>query len=166
MRRNSLLLFGCVIVAVVAMGIGFALGGSWIGVAVASGLGGVWLLVHMLGNRSTGNLAVWLCFNALAAVGLAIDLPAGWMLIAAVAALCAWDMIHYEQRRASATRVDAIDLMDRRHTIWLALTGGVGLVLGAAALFIRVDFGFGIALVLALAAVILLSQLMRVVSKG
>ena len=162
MRRTTVVLFGCVIVAVLALGIGYLLGGRWVGALVVAGIGGVWLLVHLLGDRPTGNLLAWLCFTAVAVFGMLIGLPAMLMLVAVVAALCAWDIAHYEQRHDEVERVDGSDVLDRAHLTRLALTAAGGLALGAIALVIRVDLGFGLALALAILAVILL-QLVRVV---
>jgi hypothetical protein len=166
MRRTTIVLFGCVIVAVLALGIGYVLGGSWIGAAAAVGIGGAWLLVHLLSDRPAGNLLAWLCLTSVAAIGVAIGLPAGFMLVAAVAALCAWDIAHYEQRRDEVSRVDSSDAMERQHLIRLAITAAGGLALGAAALLVRVNFGFGVAIVLAIVAVVLLSQLARMATRG
>ena len=166
MRRTTIVLFGCVIVTVLALGAGYLIGGSWVGALVVTGIGGMWLLAHLIGNHPAGNLLAWLSLTGAAAIGVAIDLPAGLMLVAAVAALCGWDVAHYEQRLGEAARVDPFGALDRQHMSRLALTAAAGLALGAMALLIRVDLGFGVAFALAIAAVVLLSQLVRLATKG
>ena len=166
MRRTTIVLFGCVIVTVLALGAGYLIGGSWVGALVVVGIGGMWLLAHLIGNHPAGNLLAWLSLTGGAAIGVAIDLPAGLMLVAAVAALCAWDVAHYEQRLGEAARIESSGALDRQHMSRLALTAAAGLAIGAMALLIRVDLGFGVAFALAIAAVVLLSQLVRLATKG
>ncbi|MCL5273644.1 MAG: hypothetical protein M1434_02725 [Chloroflexi bacterium] len=161
MKRTTLLLIGCVAAAAIALGAGYVAGGAVIGGAIALLAGGLWLLAVFLGDRPAATTLGWVCFSGAAGFGVVIGLQPGLMLIALVAALCAWDIAYTEQRLNAALRVDQAALLERRHLRALALAAGAGLAVGAAALLIRVEFGFGIAAVLAIAAVVLLGWMAR-----
>ncbi|HEY3290460.1 MAG TPA: hypothetical protein VGK87_10060 [Anaerolineae bacterium] len=162
MKRTTYLLFGCVIAVVAAIGVGYGLIGSWVGGAFAIGFGGVWLLTHLSGYHPAVAVLMWLCLTGIAAIGIVLGLSSALMLIAVVAALCAWDIAHYEQQFDAVSRIDNSDALDRAHYMRLALTALISLALGAVALLIRVNLSFALALVIALMAVILLGQLVRV----
>lgn len=162
MKRTTYLLFGCVIATVLALGFSYALGRHWLGAAIAIGFGGVWLLAHLHGYHPTVTILMWLCLTGVAAAGITLGLSPVLMLIAVVAALCAWDIAHYEQQQNVVSRVDKLEALDRTHLTRLALMALGSLALGAVALLIRVNLGFALALAIALIAIILLGQLVRV----
>ena len=161
MKRTTILLIGCVAVSAVALGAGYIMGGVYIGGLVALLAAALWLLAAFLGNRTAATTLGWVCFSGAAAAGMLIGLQPGLMLVALVAALCAWDIAHFEQRLSAAARVDNAALLERRHLRALALTGAAGLALSAAALLARMEISFGAAAVAAVAAVVLLGWLAR-----
>ena len=99
-------------------------------------------------------------FAGLAAVGLRLGLGAGWMLLAVVAALCAWDLEHLVERLshpAYAGSEDGREAVERVHLGRLLAVAAVGLLLGSAGLLAQAGITFLPALLLSLLALLGLS---------
>ncbi len=99
-------------------------------------------------------------FTGLAAVGLRLGLGAGWMLLAVVAALCAWDLEHLEERLSQpiyAGSEAARHAMQKEHARRLLAVAALGLGLGAAGLVAQARITFLLALLLSLLALLGLS---------
>jgi hypothetical protein len=161
MKATSVLGLVALCAAALALGIGYALTSLWIG-SVAAVLAGIaWLLAYAVALPTRLHDALWLLFMLLAGVGLLLALPAWLMLIAVVAALCAWDLAHLAARLRGVQRIDQPARLVGAHLRRLGLSAGLGLLLGGLALSVRVGLDFGSATLLALAALILLSQAVR-----
>jgi len=99
-------------------------------------------------------------FAGLAATGLRLGLGAGWMLLAVVAALCAWDLEHLVERPshpAYAGSEDGRRAVERAHLGRLLAVAAVGLLLGSAGLLAQARITFLPALLLSLLALLGLS---------
>ncbi len=99
-------------------------------------------------------------FTGLAVVGLRLGLGAGWMLLAVVAALCAWDLEHLEERLSHpiyAGSEAARHAMQKEHARRLLAVAALGLGLGAAGLVAQARITFLLALLLSLLALLGLS---------
>jgi hypothetical protein len=97
-------------------------------------------------------------FSGLAAAGFYLDVEPPWLISGILAALVAWDQEHLSRRIKSAGRIDAQSMLIKKHWIrlgWLCLAG---LLLVGLTYLIQVEFTFGLAVVLAILAVIGLSQ--------
>ena len=138
--------------AAAALALGYGLGGTWIGTGLILLVGLLWLAGQW---RRWGWVAspALVLFVGTAAFGLWLGLGAGWMLAGVVAALSAWDLDHFAQRLKRAGRVEGARALERGHLGRLLAVDGLGLALGALALGLRIQFGFGAALVLGLLAV-------------
>ena len=142
----------------------------WVAVALAAGgpgLGaafqGLWpitLLVLVagalwLGARRRRWLAGWswaLCMAGLvAATWLGVGM--GWLLPGMVGALAAWDLDAFGSRLAQWAHIENERRLIHAHLRRLGAVSGIGLLLGAA-LFIRVQLSFGLALIIAFLAVL------------
>jgi hypothetical protein len=86
------------------------------------------------------------------------------MLVAAVASICGWDLGAFELRIHSTTRVDDLRQLEGRHMDRLAIVAAGGLALGGLALFGRVEFDFGAAVLLAALAALLLGLAIRLIA--
>jgi len=138
-----------------ALALGYGLEASWPGVVLAASLGGLWWLSRR-GRWRWPASALLLVAAVLAAVGLWLDLDAGWMLAGLVGALCAWDLDHWvrqlcgvEWDEPSAARRLALE---KGHLYRLAAVAGVGLALGLVALEVHVRLSFFLAVLLGLLA--------------
>jgi hypothetical protein len=142
-----------------ALALGYGLGGLWTWMPLIVALAFLWPVGQWRGWGWSSSLG--LVFSAtLAAVGLLLGLAAGWMLLGLVAALAAWDMDGFRQRLRSVERVDAPAQRDleRRHIQRLLAVAGLGLLLAAVVLGIRLELKFGAVLLLGLLAILGLSQ--------
>ena len=96
--------------------------------------------------------------TVMAAIGLWLDLTTGWMLLALVAALTAWDLDHLGRRLQSAGSEEQSRSLERRHLQRLLAVDAVGLLLAILALEIEFRLRLTVALLLGLLAVVGLSQ--------
>lgn len=161
MTRIRLLMIGCVVIVAIALGAGYMAGGIIVAGLIAPLAAGLWLLAVLAGRPPAAATLGWLFCSAAAGIGVSMGLQPALMLIALVAALGAWDIIHFEQRLNAAARVDDAALLERRHLRALALVAAAGLAFSAAALLVRVDLGFGLAGGVAIAVVVLLGWITR-----
>jgi hypothetical protein len=115
------------------------------------------LLPPRQGHRTWAAAVALGGFAALAAVGLSLGLGAGWMLLAVVAALAAWDLQHLEERlwhpgyAASRAGRRALEAVHLRRLLAVAV---VGLLLGSVALVAQTRITFLPALLLSLLALL------------
>lgn len=149
-----------IIVAMIALALGYGLGSVWIGVGFTLTLGLLWLLGRW---RGWGWMVppAFVLLVGMAAVGLWLGLGAGWMLVGVVAALSAWDLEYFARRLQTAGRAEQAVALERVHLRRLLAVNAAGLALGAIALGIHIRLGFGLMLVLALVAVWGLSRAVR-----
>jgi hypothetical protein len=175
--------------------IGFVwLGQAWLALSAAV-LGLLWLVGGWRANteRPLLDLLGLVGFCGLAADGVVQGL-AGWLgLLAVLLALAGWDLSRFERRLAEAAPVSAAPLppaaedeapappeavvsaeepaaspaarMQRTHLTRLGLALGGGLLLGGAALLVRIPLEFGAALAVGLVAIIALSRVVRGVNR-
>ena len=80
------------------------------------------------------------------------------MLFGMSAALAAWDLDYFAQRLRSVEYTTRAHDLERRHLRRLLVVEGLGLLLGAVALGVKVRFSFATACLLGLVAVLGLSQ--------
>ncbi len=138
------------------LALGYALSNAWAGTLLTIACGGVWWIGR---QRSWPWIAsAGLIVSTLAAAfGAWRGMPPAWMLTGAVAALAAWDLDHFERRLQDAQRVGGQRELIRSHLRRLLIATGSGLLLGWLALGVRVELGFGLALLLGLLAFLGLS---------
>ncbi len=146
-----------IILSASVLALGCGLNGLWTWVEFVVAVGSLWLLGRW---RGWG----WMAFVGLAsfvgaaAAALWLGVGAGWTLFGVTAALSAWDLDHFAQRLSRVEQTDGTRALERRHLERLLIVDGLGLLLGAVALGIKIEFGFGAALLLGLIAVLGLSQ--------
>jgi len=139
--------------ATLALALGYGLGGRWTVAAAALAAGALWLVGWWRRIEGTES-ACLLAFTGLAAWGLWLELGAGWMLLAAVGALVAWDLAPFQRRMAATDRVQEQPAIERRHLARLGLVIGLGCFLALLALGIELRLTFLPTLLLGLLAVI------------
>lgn len=137
--------------ATLMLALGFLLGGAWMDAGAALALGGLWLV---------GLRRDWYGMEAFGLVGFAGLAAAGMVrgfslfpLTSVVAALAAWDLQRFARGLEDAGAVIGANALTRSHLWQLGILGGLGWMLGAVALDIRVSLGFGWALLLAALAI-------------
>ena len=144
--------------AAIVLAMGYAVGGAWKFSPILLAMGVLW----WFGLKRHWNLfasAALVGFVVAAALGLWEGLPAGWMLVGAVAALSAWDLDYFARRLRSVERVEMRLALERLHILRLVSADGLGLLLAGMALAVQYKFSFDAVLVLGLVAVLGLSQM-------
>jgi len=127
---------------------------------VAVAAGGAWATAHWLGRRWLSPLAFVMLVGC-AVAGLWRNLPAAWLVADVAAALAAWDLDGFAARLARyEPRRDEPRLVANHVGRLLGVTG-LGVILGEAALVLRLALGLGEVAAVALLAFILLLQGMR-----
>lgn len=132
-------------------GLGGALQGMWPVTLLLLVAGALWL-----GAQRRRSLAGWswaLCVAGLV-IAAWLDVGMGWLLLGMVAALAAWDLDAFRGRMAGFSHIENERRLIRAHLRRLGAVSGIGLLLGAAALFMRVQLSFGLALIIAFLAVL------------
>jgi hypothetical protein len=148
------------ILAAAVLAMGYGLGGLWVGALLCLALGDLWLLAQRRAWNWSPS-AMLAVLTGLAAIGIWLNANPDWMLVGAVAALCTWDLNHFTQRVGQVGRMEEAPELERHHLQRLLLVALLGLLLGAIALRIEITLGFGMAMLLALLAVLALSRAIR-----
>ena len=170
------------LVATAALALGYGLYGEPLGVLIFIALGLLWLVGQRYALQAFAGLGM-LGFSIGALHGTLYGVQSGWMLVGITAALVAWDLQHFVQHlrineqdetdsadaeagtedeiRADAKAGAEARALERRHLQRLAIVSGLGLLLGALALTVRIILGFGIIFALGLVAIYGLSRLIH-----
>jgi len=149
-------------VAAGAPGLGAALRGQWLVMALSLGGGTLWLtpwLNQQLGvhqRRRLAGLGCALCLGSLLAA-VWFDVGMGWLLAGMAGFLAAWDLDTFHTQLSGVSHIEHEQRLVRVHVRRLAMVSVAGLLLGAAGLFLRVSLDFVVALGVALLAVLGLS---------
>lgn len=102
----------------------------------------------------------------LAAYGLWLDYPTGWMMAGALGGLAAWDLSFFLRRIRSVPPSAEVRALQRNHLTRLAIVMLFGLALASLALAIRLELTFEWLAVLVVVAFLGLSQLIAWIRKG
>jgi hypothetical protein len=131
-------------------------------VALAVGVG--WAGAHWLERRWLSPLA-FIILMGCAVAGLWRNLPAAWLVAIVAATLAAWDLDSFAARlRRFEPRPDHAGLVKNHLGRLLAVTG-LGVILGEAALSLRLRLSLGGVAVIGLLAFIILLQGMRLLGR-
>jgi hypothetical protein len=143
--------YACLGVSLASLAWGYLMGKYWIALPVLLALGILWLVAQ----RQHWNWvpALGLALIALAAVvGLLLKLPIILMMVGAVCGLLAWDLSDFNRRLYLAAPGDNVLILEQRHLTWLGITAASGVILSTAAILIKLQFSFGLTLLLAFLA--------------
>lgn len=154
---TSRLLWACIVLASTALLLGFTLDGPWLWLPAVLSLAGFWLLGEWRRWSWAASVSLVLC-TALAAVGMALDLRAGWMLVSLVAALIAWDLSLFLAMLQSIPQVDGANKLEQDHLRRLGLAAGLGLLFGALALSVHARLSFWAMVLLGLVGILSFSR--------
>ncbi|MFN2273076.1 MAG: hypothetical protein ACK2US_19715 [Anaerolineae bacterium] len=146
-----------IVLAAGALALGYVLNGSSSIAIVIAVLGGLWLLGQWRRWGWTASIGL-ASFVIIAAAGLGMSVRGIWMLAGVVGALSAWDLDHFARQMRESGQVKGARALERRHLQRLLIVDGASLLLGAVALGARVEFSFGVALLLGVLATLGLTQ--------
>jgi hypothetical protein len=151
---------GCAIAATLTVGFGYALDGQ-IYTAFAFALLGAFWCEALLRNWRWPTPLLLLLFISGGVYGAASGFSPFIMLTGIVAALATWDLDGLLQRFSQVKPQARQPGLERRHLQRLAVVAGAGLLLGSAALVIRVQLSFILAAGLVLVVIVGASQVVR-----
>jgi hypothetical protein len=158
LTRTALL--ASIVLAAGAIALGYESGGYRSGTVLVLAVGLLWLLSTLLDRGEMAPLGL-LSLAGAATFGLWLGLEASWMVCGLVAALSAWDLDHFARRLRQAGQVEKVRRLEAVHLRRLAIVDGVALLVATVALVIRVELGFGMALLLGVLAMLGLSRVIR-----
>jgi hypothetical protein len=104
-------------------------------------------------------------FGCATAAGVWFGLGSSSALLTMVASLSAWDLGHFRRFLLVTQRVEAREAMERRHLGRLLVVDGLSLVLGFAALRVRLQLRFVWSLLLGILLVLALGQMMALLRR-
>jgi hypothetical protein len=146
MRWRMVLKLGCPAACAACLAAGFASAGRWTAVPLAFIALTAWLSAGKwrIGFLPSGALAISV---GVAVAGLFLSAPPAWMMLGAVCALAAWDVILF-QRDSGISPSDPACLLETRHYRSLASALAIGLATAAAGplMSIRISFWWMVAL--------------------
>lgn len=152
--KNSVLI--SIILATLALGLGYGLNLHWMPALLIAGLGILWLVGQWRRWAWTTTFGL-VSFIGLAAGGIWRALPPIWMLIGTVAALAAWDLARFLQRMEQVEQVGDRSTLSRAHLQRLLVVTGLGLLPGGLAAGAQLKLNFGWAVLLGFLMVVSLS---------
>lgn len=127
--------------------------------------GGTWLYAGWKGWNWFSTAGIFLSLG-LAAYGLWVDLPTGWMLAGALGGLMAWDLADFIRRLRFASASESTAGLQARHLARLTIVAVLGLALASVAMLVRLEFSFEWVVLLTLVATLGVSQLIAWFRKG
>lgn len=141
--------------------------------AAAYGLAELWvpaaaaLLMSVpliLGRRRSPIRLAWVTagmYVAGAAVGAWLDLNAWLLLISVIANLSAWDLYSFARQLETVDVVEQAGVLSQRHLRRLLIVDGLGFLSAGLALTVQLRVGFGLALILAVVALVAVSRVIH-----
>ena len=160
----KLLTIGAVVAAAVVLTLVYVLEGRVDLAAVSVGFSLIWLVGIWRGWDWSAFIGfISLTGAAVFGVGLGM-LPVG-MLVALIATLVAWDLHRFLLRLGTADTVIDKSTLQKIHLRRLAITAGVGLVLGVLALNLEFNLGLGWVILMGLIVAVSLSWVVSFVRR-
>lgn len=150
--------YGATAAATAALVAGPAFASAWRLSAAAAVIGGLSIVtIARNWGRPLGS-TVFAAFVAVAGLGILEGAHPLWSLIGVSMALVAWDLHSFRLRVESVDAVGRPQRLLRKHLTRLGAVAALGFALGATALYLRVDYGVGTVVGLALLLVLGLSR--------
>ncbi len=152
-------------IAVAALAVAFALGGSIVLALVVILTGGFWAYANQRDVHGLEFLILMALTMACVALFFWFSAPIWLPLVAMIAALGAWDLDYFLQRLKVASHDGISPRLGIEHLKRLGIAEGLGLLLGIVGMTMRAQISFWVAVGLALVTAIGLSQLVRYLRK-
>ena len=161
----KLLTFGAVVVATVVLMLVYLFEGRMDLAAITVGVSLIWLIGIWRGWDWSAYVG-FITLTGIAALGAGLGvLPLG-MLVAVIATLIAWDSHRFVLRLGHADHIIDESSLQKIHLRRLAITAGMGLVLGVLALNLELNLGLGWVILMGLIVAVGLSWLVSFVKRG
>jgi hypothetical protein len=131
---------------------------QWLALAAALAICAIWLAAQQRG-APFGAVALC-CLTILAAAQVIFGAPAALLVLAVVAALCAYDLDCFTRRLATFDVIQRAEL-ERAHLQRLSYVTVASLVVGETAALVRLRLEFGWLVLLAGLGIVLLGRMIR-----
>ncbi len=152
------LLVLCIGIATICLASAFGLSGHWLFALIIALLGIFWWFGWY--RKLLGVSWLYLVANSLFCVlGVWININPIWLVFGLLTSLSAWDLDRFDQRLKQIDRIALERVVIRKHLLRLGAVNVVGLVIGSAALLVRINLDLGWILILGLITVLGLSQI-------
>jgi len=153
-----------VLIAVFAVLLAYVVNSYWLGALVAMSLGFLgWFGQYK--QRWPWSIHLFLSGTVvLVIIGVIIGLNLYFFLPAILSAMAAWDLARFQQRVIDTQGLENIPNVEKRHLSLLALSLGSGGIFAGVVLTMRIQFNFGITLVLGVILIISFGQIYRIVN--
>jgi hypothetical protein len=123
--------------------------------------GGFWLLAVWQRWRWFASIGLIFSFLA-AALGLwFLNFAPGWMFAGSIGGLLAWDLTYFEYRLHFVANDGERRVMEGRHLVRVSALALLGFLLASLAMFVKLEFNFQWSLLLAVVAILGVTQLVR-----
>jgi len=132
---------------------GYALGGLGMGAIACLVIGAAGAL-GLLRPKIDFSQWLFIAFLSAATLGILIEMPELAMLLGLLAALAYWDLDAFQRRLGLVEPGEATSRLEKSHLGRLGLVLGLGLALGLAALFIRLNLTLCWGILLGLAIIL------------
>jgi hypothetical protein len=120
-------------------------------------LGAGWLVLET-NERQTAISFFFLMFLGLAVVGCLQEQPIPIMLLGLTTTLAAWDLSRFQTRIGNQAEGDARDALEKNHIQKLAVTLGIGFVIGLVPVFVTISINFVVIVCVVLLAMLVLRK--------
>lgn len=160
MKLTTRILTISTISAAGALALGYGLNDQPLGALLFVALGLLWVVGQRYEKPVIASLSL-LCFVTGAVFGGWYGVKSGWLLCSITAALLAWDLNHFIHHVQASNNADNTHALERAHLQRLGVVGGLGLLLGALALTVKLTLRFSVIFGLGLVAIFGLSRLIR-----
>jgi hypothetical protein len=156
---TAIILFACILISALLLGIGFFLESMPFLAAVCVLVGLGW--AYAASRRWTWVYSLaWVLIVLGSGAGLIMGLSPVLLLIAVALSLGAWDLSLFNQRLTAAIGVQEKKRLERQHLGRLAMVVAVGLLLGVIPLFLQFSLSFIWAVVIAVAVLFALNRVL------
>ena len=153
-----------VLVATVGLAVAFLIGGLWVPAALVVLGGGLWVGAQRVCVPWI-NWAMMGSFTAAAAGGALLGLGPHFLLVGLTGAVSAWDLEHFRRQLGDVNVVERRAVLSRRHLARVLLADVISLIAASAALRLRIELSFAVAVLLGLMALIGLSRVMTLLRR-
>jgi hypothetical protein len=151
------LTFAMLILAMASMVVGYIIAElPWV-TAIILFLGILWIVAELRGWRWPGSLILFLLVIS-AAIGIVVQVDPIWSILATAFALATWELSYFNRTIQNAAWVRMERLIVDRHNRRVLVATLISVLLAWVTTQIQVDFGFGIALLLAIITLFGLSR--------
>ena len=164
MKNASYINFGCLLISMFCLSVGYIQYGYWVILPVTIGISIMWIVRQKLSNSWL--ISVLFCATVVfAAIGLIIKLSFPLMSITCIAILISWDLTRFIQSTVYYIFPFKKEKMQNHHLGLLAILCVSSIILSYLSFYIQIQIPFGIMIVLVCAIIFCFTYFIRKINK-